>query len=280
MNALHSFFCTLAKSSEEPTVFRKWIPFLHVYERIKHVELYHVIEEQLFTTYSQPIIDLKTNNIYGYEFLLRPVDHGPSFRPYELFQMAERAGMQAHLDARARIASIQNSASSVPLGVKRFINFVPSSIYDPNHCLATTFKAAADAGVDPKDLVFEVVETEEINDIKHLKSIFKAYQEQGMKVALDDLGAGHATLSLLKELQPDYVKIDREIVSLCDEDHAKQHMIRQIVDIAKEMGAIVLAEGIERKEEVQIVLQCGVQLAQGYYFGRPVPTEKLNTTSN
>jgi EAL domain-containing protein (putative c-di-GMP-specific phosphodiesterase class I) len=189
--------------------------------------------------------------------------------------MAERAGLQALLDGKARIASIQNSAGTVPKGVKRFINFLPSSIYDPNHCLATTFKAAAETGVDPQDLVFEVVETEEIKDMEHLKSILTAYQEQGMKVALDDLGAGHSTLSVLKELRPDYVKIDRKIVSFCDVDSKKQKMIYEIVETANEIGAIVLAEGIERMEEAEIVKQYGVQLAQGYYFGKPFATKNL-----
>ncbi|RZT23334.1 EAL domain-containing protein [Fictibacillus sp. BK138] len=273
--ALHSFFCSLESASVESNPFKTWIPFSHLYERIAHPELYQVIQEQLFTTYSQPIIHLAANEIYGYEFLLRPLEDGHDFKPYELFQMAERAGLQALLDGKARITSIQNSADAVPRGVKRFINFLPSSIYDPKHCLATTFKAAAEAGVDSQDLVFEVVETEEIADIDHLKSILTAYQEQGMKVALDDLGAGHSTLSVLKELRPDYVKIDRKIVSFCDEDKEKQHMIKQIVEVANEIGAIVLAEGIERKEEADMARHFGVQLAQGYYFGKPVPTEKL-----
>jgi EAL domain-containing protein (putative c-di-GMP-specific phosphodiesterase class I) len=273
--ALHSFFCSLEDVSVESNPFKTWIPFGHLYERIAHPELHQVIQQQLFTTYSQPIIHLKSNEIYGYEFLLRPLTNGHDFKPYELFQMAERSGLQALLDGKARITSIQNSAAAVPPGVKRFINFLPSSIYDPKHCLATTFKAAAEAGVDSQDLVFEVVETEEIADIDHLKSILTAYQEQGMKVALDDLGAGHSTLSVLKELRPDYVKIDRKIVSFCDEDIEKQHMIKQIVQVAKEIGAIVLAEGIERKEEADVAHHYGVQLAQGYYFGKPVPTEKL-----
>lgn len=207
--------------------------------------------------------------------MLRPLPEGIDFKPYELFQMAERSGLQALLDGKARITSIQNSSGIVEPGVKRFINFLPSSIYDPKHCLATTFRAAAQAGVDPNDLVFEVVETEEIADMKHLRDILTAYQEQGMKVALDDLGAGHSTLSVLKELKPDYVKIDRKIISCCDQDKTKKEMIKQIVDVAKSIKAIVLAEGIERQEEAEVALKYGVELAQGYYFGRPVPTKSL-----
>ncbi|MDR7071869.1 EAL domain-containing protein [Fictibacillus barbaricus] len=278
-SAKGSFYCAISEDSVENKPYLSWISFPHFLKRIQHEDLLEVIQHQLFTTYSQPIMNLRTNEIYGYEFLLRPIKNGPSFNPFELFQMAQRSGLQALLDGKARIASIKSSALAVPKGMKRFINFLPSSIYDPKHCLATTFKAAAEAGVDPEDLVFEVVETEEIADIDHLKSILTAYQEQGMKVALDDLGAGHSTLSVLRELRPDYVKIDRKIISFCDENTAQQEMILQIVQTAKEIGSIVLAEGIERKEEAEFVFRCGVQLAQGYYFGKPVPTENVILTA-
>ncbi|MFG6494470.1 EAL domain-containing protein [Fictibacillus sp. UD] len=277
--AIQSFYCALTLTFEEANGFITWIPFPHFRERIKNRDLYEVIQQQLFTTYSQPIISLQTEEIYGYEFLLRPLPDRIEFKPYELFQYAEKSGLQALLDGNARITSIQNSSGAVPRGVKRFINFLPSSIYDPKHCLATTFRAAAEAGVDPNDLVFEVVETEEIADIDHLKSILKAYQDQGMKVALDDLGAGHSTLAVLKELKPNYVKIDRKIISFCDEDESKKEMIQQIVEVAREINAVVLAEGIERKEEAEVVLNCGVELAQGYYYGRPVPTKSLTAAA-
>ncbi|MQR96889.1 EAL domain-containing protein [Fictibacillus phosphorivorans] len=276
--AVESYYCSVTSSMEEVSVFTPWISFQHFVERMKQMEMYEIIQQQLFTTHSQPIVSLQSEDIYGYEFLLRPSSEENEFKPYELFQYAERTGLQALLDGNARMTSIRNSAGAVAPGVKRFINFLPSSIYDPKHCLATTFKAAAEAGVDPNDLVFEVVETEEIADINHLKSILQAYQEQGMKVALDDLGSGHSTLSVLKELKPDYVKIDRKIISFCDEDESKEDMIQKIVEVAREIGAVVLAEGIERKEEADIALKCGVELAQGYYFGRPVPTESLAAT--
>lgn len=273
--AVQSYHCALTHTIDEANGFITWTPFPHFLERITNSDLYDVIQQQLFTTYSQPIVSLKTEEIYGYEFLLRPLSDRIAFKPYELFQFAEKSGLQALLDGNARMTSIKNSSGTVPRGVKRFINFLPSSIYDPKHCLATTFRAAAESGVDPNDLVFEVVETEEIADIDHLKSILTAYQDQGMKVALDDLGAGHSTLAVLRELKPDYVKIDRKIISFCDEDDSKREMIQQIVETAREINAVVLAEGIERKEEADVVLNCGVELAQGYYFGRPVPTNSL-----
>jgi EAL domain-containing protein (putative c-di-GMP-specific phosphodiesterase class I) len=211
--------------------------------------------------------------MYGFELLLRPIEGGPHFYPYKLFQFAQKAGLQSLLDSRARVASIRNSSKFLPNGLKRFINFLPSSIYDPNHCLKTTFKAAAETGTNPEDLVFEVVETEEILDMNHLQSILDVYKEKGMKVALDDLGAGHSTEDVLKRLNPHYVKIDRGTISFCDQDPVKQKKITDIVKTAKDISTLVLAEGIEREEEADWCRTAGIHLAQGYYYGRPAAPE-------
>ncbi|WP_235715322.1 EAL domain-containing protein [Halalkalibacter wakoensis] len=135
--------------------------------------------------------------------------------------------------------------------------------------MKSTFRAVKDYNVDPNDLVFEVVETEKIEDISHLKSIFSTYQAHGIKVALDDLGSGYSTLEVLRELKPNFAKIDRTLVDHCDSDKEKQERIKAIVDIAGEHQIELLAEGIERAEEAEFCKQIGVPLAQGYYFGKP-----------
>jgi EAL domain-containing protein (putative c-di-GMP-specific phosphodiesterase class I) len=135
----------------------------------------------------QPIIDLHTRQTFAYEFVLRPArDHAP-FSPYELFQAAQETGLHSFLDRQARISAIETSALHLPNGIKRFINFLPSSIYNPNYCLSHTFHAIERLRLDPSDFVFEVVETERIKDINHLQSIFQVYKKEGMKVALDDV---------------------------------------------------------------------------------------------
>ncbi|MFC7373096.1 EAL domain-containing protein [Fictibacillus iocasae] len=245
------------------------VPFFEWKERILRPDLVSVITNELFTTHYQPILHLLSEGIYGYELLLRPIEGGPAFYPYELFQFAERAGLQSLLDSRARVAAIRNSAPHIQKGIKRFINFLPSSIYDPNHCLKTTFHAAAETGTDPADLIFEVVETEEILDMNHLQTILEVYKEKGMKVALDDLGAGHSTEEVLVRLKPNYVKIDRDLISFCDANIEKQQKIKNIIKTSSDIHTLVLAEGIERKEEADWCRLAGIQLAQGYYFGRP-----------
>jgi EAL domain-containing protein (putative c-di-GMP-specific phosphodiesterase class I) len=245
------------------------IPLDQLLERMSNQEYFKIINEQDFTSFLQPVVSLEDTTIYGYEFLLRPNKNSIAFNPGELFSYSKRAGLQSLLDGRARISSIKTSSELLPKGMKRFINFLPSSIYDPHHCLRSTFAAVEKYDVDPNDLIFEVVETEQISDIAHLKNIFAVYKKHGMRVALDDLGAGYATVEVLKELQPNFAKIDRSLIDHCDHSNDKQDKIKSIVEIANDYNITLLAEGIERLEEAQYCKTIGIPLAQGYYFSPP-----------
>jgi len=216
----------------------------------------------------QPIVNF-AEEIVGFEFLLRPKLGGSYFQPFELFEKARQTGFHSFLDRAARISAIETSAAYLPRGIKRFINFLPSSIYNPKYCLTHTFAAIERLEQDPKDFVFEVVETEKIRDITHLSTIFAEYRRQGMLVALDDVGTGFSTLDVMMSLKPDFVKIDRSLISYCDVDTVKQKTILDIIEQAERYGGRVLAEGIERREEFLYCQDKGVDLAQGYLFGRP-----------
>ncbi|MED1203814.1 EAL domain-containing protein [Heyndrickxia acidicola] len=246
-------------------------------ERIRNKEMVDVIVSNKFVSYFQPIINLKSHDLFGYEALLR-VDHSEKqVPPGMLFEAAHKTGLYSLLDQRARETAIKSRVGKIPNGMKTFINFLPSTIYNPEFCLQHTFSIVDKYNVSPSDLVFEVVETEEINDIDHLKNIFKTYKASGMKVALDDVGSGFATLDILSKLQPDYVKLDRNFISYCDQNTMNQKFLQQAVHISKEMGIKVLGEGIERKEELEFCAAIGMDFAQGYYLGKPVkdPVEQV-----
>ncbi|WP_157796540.1 EAL domain-containing protein [Bacillus sp. FJAT-45037] len=258
--------------------FANFVPYEQLRERLLNWSYVQIINEGLFTQHMQPIINVSSGSVYGYEFLLRPIDEEHRFNPGSLFSFSQRAGLQSVLDSQARISAIKISAKHLSKGVKRFINFLPSSIYDPNHCLKSTLQAVERANIDPEDLVFEVVETEKIPDIDQLKNIFNVYQKRGIHVALDDLGSGFATVDVLKELKPNFAKIDRNLIGHCDEDPIKQREIKEIANVANTYGITLLAEGIERKEEADFCAHLHIPLAQGYYFGRPEakPRESLH----
>ncbi|KAA0546708.1 EAL domain-containing protein [Bacillus sp. BGMRC 2118] len=264
-------YASIQEKISETNPFYHLLSFSELRERVKNPSLVEVIKHSYFTNHIQPIISLNDQKVFAYEFLLRSSQEQYPFKPFELFSFAQKTGLQALLDANARKQAIQYSAENLSNGMLRFINFLPSSIYNPIHCLKSTFENIEKYRVNPADFVFEVVETEKIKDIKHLQTIFQAYKSEGMKVALDDVGAGYATVEVLQELLPDYAKIDRHMISYCDQSAEKQAELQRIVKVAKENNIKTLAEGIERKEELEFCHAIGMDLAQGYFIGKPGP---------
>lgn len=228
------------------------------------------IANRRFSSHMQPIVQLSGAPI-GYELLLRPLPEQPPFRPSELFAAAREAGLHSFLDREARSSAIRVASRQLPAGVKKFINFLPSSIYRPEDCLQQTFERIIMSGMDPADFVFEVVETERLDDVKHLNKVFSMYRNMGIRLAMDDLGDEFATVDVMEQLQPDYVKLDRKWVSGCDADADKQRRIEDVLERASRFHGVVLAEGVEREEEWKYLREAGVPLMQGYLFGRPAP---------
>ncbi len=245
-----------------------WLPATVIISRLQNYDIVDIIRRRQFTSHMQPIVDAN-EQVIAYEFLLRPILGGPSFQPYRLFDIAHRTGLHSFLDRAARISAIEKSAEHLPCGVKRFINFLPSSIYNPQYCLSHTFAAIERLNLEPKDFVFEVVETENILNMPKLQNIFDVYRSNGIFVALDDVGAGYSKPELINTLKPDYVKIDRGLIDYCDQDKAKQEQILHIFERSQDVGSQVLAEGIERREEFEFCRSIGINLAQGYLFGKP-----------
>jgi EAL domain-containing protein (putative c-di-GMP-specific phosphodiesterase class I) len=221
------------------------------------------------TTHFQPIIDIKEDKIYGYETLARGVnDDGSLIYPDKLFSWAREGDMLFYLDRACRESSLKTAAVK-NVQAKVFINFIPTAIYDPKHCLQATVKWANSLEFDPKNIIFEVIESDQVEDLAHLKSILDFYKSKGFMVALDDVGSGYSSLNMIAALVPDIVKIDRAIIDKIDLIPANQSVFRAIVSIAKENNIKVLAEGIERKEELAFVAANGADLVQGYYFAKP-----------
>ncbi|MBP2119987.1 EAL domain-containing protein [Cohnella lubricantis] len=247
-----------------------WAPIGYLFANVGGDGIADLILNRRFTSYMQPIVQPSGQSI-GYEFLLRPLPEHPPFRPAELFEKAREAGLHSYLDREARDSAIRLAARHVPQGVKKFVNFLPSSIYRPSSCLERTFGAIREHALDPADFVFEVVETEQLDDIRHLNDIFDAYRGEGIRLAMDDVGEKHATLAAMDRLKPEYVKLDRKWVTGCHADAGKQKYIDDALDRAARFHGVVLAEGVEQEEDWRYLAKAGVPLLQGYLFGRPSP---------
>lgn len=231
--------------------------------------LLDILDKSALTSHFQPIIDPKNKKIYGYECLVRGVnDDGTLIYPDILFDAAKKTDLIFNLDRQSRETALKTGAVK-KIQEHLFINFLPTTIYNPETCLQDTFKWAKTLEYDPSKLVFEVVETEKIDDFDHLAHILSYYKKQGVKTALDDVGAGFSNLNALIKLKPNIIKIDREIIHGVSSDKLKQSVFEALVRIAKENKIIVLAEGLENKEDFLHISKFDIDLIQGYYFGKP-----------
>lgn len=236
------------------------------------------IEKQRYETWYQPIISAQDESIFAHEGLFRVRDSDDSIVPPALaFKLAEKSDLLFSLDLIARRSAVECAARG-KLNTKLFINFNPSSIYDPSYCLRATAAAINEIGLSPSDIVFEVTETHRADDLNHLKGILAFYRNAGFQIALDDIGSGWSGLNLLQSLRPDFVKIDMELVRGVHNDDYKQNIVNSLIQIANRNGIEVIAEGVETKDEASWLKNAKADYLQGYLYGKPEPlsTETLS----
>lgn len=228
-----------------------------------------IFENNSLTTYFQPIVALPNLEIVAYECLSRGVKPDGSLMPPNLlFKLAVENDLLFFLDRLCRENALK-SAAVKKITADIFINFVPTAIYVPETCLQSTMHWAQQLEYDPNRIVFEVVETHQVEDLQHLRTILDFYREKGFRTALDDIGSGHTNLATLAALGADVIKVDMEIIRGIDKDPVKQSIFGAMLQIAHENGIKVLAEGVETCEELFYVKQKGADLAQGYLFAKP-----------
>lgn len=239
--------------------------------------LVDVLAAGSLVTHFQPIVvSGDPGRVFGYEALTRGVGaDGESIPPSELYGAAVTADLLYHLDRSARIGAIR-AAADHQIDATTFINFTPSSIYTPEFCLRSTIGAMRRTTLVPGSIVFEVVETDHIQDMAHLEGILRTYREQGFGIALDDLGAGFASLELLNSLRPDFVKLDISLVKGVDSDPYKATIAAKLLETAASLGVRSVAEGVETEAEWRWLTEHGATFQQGFLFARPAtppPTE-------
>jgi len=127
------------------------------------------------------------------------------------------------------------------------------------------------AGWSPRECVLEITEHTYAEDPDRIKQRILKLRQQGFRVAIDDMGTGFSSLNTLAELRPDYIKLDHMLVRGVAKEPIKRNLISAITGFARTSQALVIAEGVEHQEEISALMELGVFLLQGYYFGRPAP---------
>ncbi|WP_250437292.1 EAL domain-containing protein [Caballeronia sp. ATUFL_F2_KS9A] len=228
----------------------------------------------------QPIVDTRNGVAYAHEALVR----GPNGESAGSVLARVDEANRYHFDQRCRTVAIEQAASLDMSGFLS-INFMPNAVYQPEACIRSTFEAAEKFKFATDRIIFETVEGESVISRSHLVEIFRAYRRFGFQTAIDDFGAGYSGLTLLAEFQPDFIKLDMELVRGIDTNSVRQSIVRGVLSMCGDLGIRVIAEGIETRGERDFFFAQGVTLMQGYFFAKPAfrslpaPTEDWTVQS-
>ncbi len=226
-----------------------------------------LLKSRSVRTVYQPLIDLKSKKIIGYEALTRALSDAAIEDASFLFSAAREAGMVKELDQLCVEYALKNG-QALTRDKKIFLNLNHESLLDPK-LMRNLFAGKGSIGY--KNIVIEVTEQSILRSFDKVRNALLELKEQGVSVAIDDVGGGAVSLRDVAVLKPDYIKFDRSLIRQIDISTTKQQIVQSMILFAKGIHAETTAEGIETKEEYETVLVCGVNLGQGYYFARPGP---------
>jgi blue light- and temperature-responsive anti-repressor len=212
----------------------------------------------------QPIVDTAAREVFSYEALIRGPDNEPAFRVLD--QVPDDLKHQFDQDSRIQAITL---AARIGLKCNLNLNFMPRSLELCADAIGNTCKAAADNFLPLERIILEVTEGEVINDQAHFAALLNEYRGMGVKLAIDDFGAGYSGLNLLADFQPDHVKIDMNLVRGIEKHGPRQAIVRGITQVCADLGIDVIAEGVETRQEFRWLEDHGIQLFQGYLFAKP-----------
>jgi diguanylate cyclase (GGDEF)-like protein len=220
----------------------------------------------------QPIIRLHDGSVIGYEALARFSPRGPVRTPDELFASASSLNMQNRVDLACLRAAL---AEAPKLGeADLFVNVLIGTLLDMAG-IAALNEAVREAGVDPESVVLEFSEREPVTDLARLQRIAAEVRSSGFRIAVDDAGAGHASMRVIAELRPEFIKVDRSLIHAVDSDRARRALVVALLSFSGHIGARLIAEGIETKAEEEMLSTLGVMFGQGWLPGMPVLTAPI-----
>jgi len=239
------------------------------------------IQNEEFTLHYQPRVDIRTGDLLGLEALIRWVhpEMGP-IQPSQFIPVAEDSGLIGPItDWVLRTACAQNKAwqdSGLP-PLEVAVN-ISARQMEQDGLVATVRRTLDRAGLEPRYLGLELTESALMRNPETSVKILRRIREMGVRVSLDDFGTGHSSLSKLKRLPIDTVKIDQSFVKDINTDHENAAIATAIVAMAHGMRLRVLAEGVETVEQLEFLRALECDEVQGYFIGRPVPHEEIEET--
>ncbi len=242
-------------------------------------DLRRALERNEFVLHYQPVFDLQAGRATGAEALLRwnhpergLVPPGAFIGAAEASGLIEPMGLWVIRQACQQLGEWNKTGL---VGLRMAVNVSARQFLDPD--LRRHLREAIEsAGISPDQLEIELTETVAMVDYAHTRRVFSALRSEGVGIAIDDFGTGYASMSYLRKLPFDKLKIDREFVTDVHRTRQSQAICGALIELAKGLDLRILAEGTEQESEVRYLAQQGCELFQGYYFSRPVPADQFS----
>lgn len=230
--------------------------------------IYDIIQTENITSLYQPIVSLITGEVMGYEALSRGPEWSRLFSPVVLIEEAEKYGLTEELEFLFRKSAIKNM-KELDQNQKLFININPNIMKKDQHQRGMTHELLEGSQISASNIVFELTERTMITDYEAFNDILKHYKEQNFKIAIDDVGAGYSGLRTIRETEPNFIKIDMELIRNIDKDSFKEALINAFLNFSITTNIKLIAEGIETEGELRKLIEMGVHYGQGYFLQRP-----------
>ncbi|MFA6499289.1 MAG: bifunctional diguanylate cyclase/phosphodiesterase [Desulfurivibrionaceae bacterium] len=242
-------------------------------DRISRGEILDLLDNNGLTAWFQPVFSRRTGEVFGYEALARTREsRTPSLNIEALFQRAQDEGIIPTLDMVCRENAFRRAAE---LGFAErnaylYLNICPATLMH-HHRGGETDRMAEECGIAKERIILEITEQDAIRNYDFFKKSVEYYRKRGYKIAIDDFGVGYGGLKMLSVIEPDYVKVDRHFITNIDQDSFKHNLVDAIATVCHKLGITIIAEGIERQEELETIARFDIDLLQGYLLERPGP---------
>jgi EAL domain-containing protein (putative c-di-GMP-specific phosphodiesterase class I) len=231
-------------------------------------ELNRIFEQGLLNPVFQPILQIDSGQIFGYEGLIRGPASSHLHLPARLFAAGNRAGMLTELEMLCCRKVVRQFAR---LGAQGglFLNVSPQTVMWVREDIERISNFIVDCGLAIAQTTIELTEHQNITDHSTFRQALKMFRSAGFRVAIDDLGEGFSSLRLWSELRPDFVKIDIHFVQGISRDSLKLQFLKSLQQIAQRCETALVAEGVEDIDDLSVLVDLGITYAQGYFIERP-----------
>jgi EAL domain-containing protein (putative c-di-GMP-specific phosphodiesterase class I)/GGDEF domain-containing protein/CBS domain-containing protein len=231
----------------------------------------YIIDNKLIRTVFQPIISLRDGSILGHEALSRITCESEIKNPDMLFTIAGEYNRLWDLELLCRTKALEAAFKFMipPYNKKLFINVNPNIMHDETYKKGFTKAFLEQYEITPNNVIFEITERNVITDMTGFKATIDHYKDQDFKIAIDDAGAGYSGLNLISDVNPNFIKLDIKLIRNVDVDSLKYALVKGMVEFSKASNIYLIAEGIETYEELNTLVNLGVQYGQGYFIQKP-----------